>query len=155
MRKDAAAEHGLEVTGLLETQLMLLVRNLELLRQHRSTGQDLDAASYLLLRTLCNHGPARINQLATRLGLDASTVTRQVTTMHAAGLVARTTSSKDRRFCIVAPTGRGLDVMHRHQHRRHGLVGELTTGWTARQLRMLGTLLRKLNESIHAATLGD
>ena len=60
------------------------------------------------LETLLGEGPLQVRDLASRLGLDASTVTRSVDGLVRDGLVRRTRNQRgDRRRVFVALTARG------------------------------------------------
>lgn len=60
---------------LVERELALLARKLELTARRSDLFGSLDRASYLILRILDERGPAAISSLAAALGLDGSTVT--------------------------------------------------------------------------------
>lgn len=137
----------------LETQMMILVRNFTLLARRHGDEWGMDRAGYLLLRTLEQIGPASINVLADTLGLDGSTVTRQISSMQAAGLVVRETNPEDRRSCIIRPTEEGMERMNQFRERRKATVTALTDSWSAHERRTLSKMLSKLNDSIvtHAA----
>ena len=81
----------------IETELAALTRTLEGMSRRSAIYRDLDRAGYLLARTLAARGPSSINGLAERLGLDATTVTRQVATMENAGFVRRRRDPHDAR----------------------------------------------------------
>ncbi|MFD7591366.1 MarR family transcriptional regulator, partial [Kitasatospora sp. NPDC059811] len=71
----------------LQYQLAVFARRMD---QVRTTGGGLgalDRAAYLLLDRLERHGPANVKALAESLGVDSSTVTRQVAPLVAGGLV--------------------------------------------------------------------
>ncbi len=77
--------------GVIETQVAMLMRLGEATRRssprpHRA----LDRAAYVILRFLQEAGPQNVSAVATRLNLDGSTVTRQISALHRAGLVVRT-----------------------------------------------------------------
>ena len=74
---------------LIETEMAVLARALEGMHRRSEIYRDLDRASYLLARTLDNTGPVSIKGLASVLGLDATTVTRQVATMEGSKCVVR------------------------------------------------------------------
>lgn len=138
----------------LETQLMILVRNITLLGWRHERDWGMDRAGYLLLRTLDQIGPASINVLAETLALDGSTVTRQVGAMQEAGLVEREINPEDRRSCIVRPTEDGLEQMAHYRQRRRDSVTELTKDWSVHERRTMSKMLNKLNESIMALAAG-
>ena len=58
--------------AVIERQTAVLIRHIELLYRRTDLHDDLDRASYLLLRTLADCGPMDINGLAAALGLDPS-----------------------------------------------------------------------------------
>jgi len=60
------------------------------------------------LETLLREGPLPVNELASRLGLDASTVTRSIDGLVREALVRRTRDERqDRRRVFIALTARG------------------------------------------------
>src|SRR2546421_95854 len=63
--------------SVLETEMALLQRALERLARRSDIHRDLDRASYLLARVLDALGPISVKDLASRVGLDATTVTSQ------------------------------------------------------------------------------
>lgn len=137
----------------LETQMMILVRNFTLLARRHGDEWGMDRAVYLLLRTLEQIGPASINTLADTLGLDGSTVTRQIGSMQDSGLVERETNPDDRRSCIIRPTEYGVERMNQFRERRRSTIAKLTGSWSTHERRMLSKMLAKLNDAIvtHAA----
>ncbi|MFD7986516.1 MarR family transcriptional regulator, partial [Kitasatospora indigofera] len=72
----------------LQYQVAVFARRLEQVRTSDGVGA-LDRAAYLLLDRLERHGPANIKTLADCLGIDSSTVTRQVAPLVGAALVGR------------------------------------------------------------------
>jgi DNA-binding MarR family transcriptional regulator len=137
----------------IETEMAVLARSLELLRRRGRIHPDLDRAGYLLLRTLDETGPLSIHSLAERVGLDGSTVTRQVATLLRGGLAERRVDPGDRRSCQVTPSDRGRRLMGEVQRRRTERFQELLTGWTEQERADLGRILAKLNRSISATVL--
>ena len=111
-----------------------------------------DRAGYLLLRTLERIGPASINTIAAAVGLDGSTVTRQVSAMKELGLVERRTNPGDRRSCIISPTTEGRDMMRHIRRVRRTSLDSVTRDWSEDDRSTLGRLLAKLNDSIARAT---
>lgn len=132
----------------IEVQAAILARNLELLRRRGNIYGELDKSSYLLLRTSEAIGPADITTLAAALGLDPSTVGRQVTAMHAAKLVERTAAHDDRRRFIVYATEEGRRQLALTRERRRERTVELLDGWSEDELRTLGAMFRKYNSAI-------
>ena len=73
--------------------------------------RELYRASYLMARTLDTTGPVSINRLASILGLDATTVTRQVVTMEATKLVVRRSDPSDGRISLISLSPKGRRTM--------------------------------------------
>jgi DNA-binding MarR family transcriptional regulator len=137
---------------LIETEVTRLSRTIALLGRSPESDVGLDRAGYLLLRTLERIGPASINTIASTVGLDGSTVTRQVSTMKELGLVEREINPGDRRSCIISPTGAGRELMRHMRMVRRSNLDTVTSDWTEDDRTALGRLLAKLNDSISRAT---
>lgn len=142
------ARDGVDALEVLEVQMAVLARNLELLRRHGAFYGQLDKAGYLLLRTLAANGPADIATLAAALGLDPSTVGRQVTALRGEGLVERTADSQDRRRGIVSPTPEGLKQLAGTRDERSKRTAQLLDEWSEDELRTFGALLVKYNGAV-------
>lgn len=136
----------------IETEMTRLTRAIMTLGRCTEGDLGLDRAGYLLLRTLERIGPASINTIAGTVGLDSSTVTRQVSAMKTLGLVERTTNPGDRRSCIISPTRAGRDIMRQMRQLRRGSLAALTKDWTEDERCALARLLAKLNDSIARAS---
>ena len=137
---------------LIETEVTKLARTLAMLGRSTEFDLGLDRASYVLLRTLERIGPASINTIANAVGLDGSTVTRQVSAMKGMGLVERETNPGDRRSCIISPTTAGRDLMRHMRKIRRSNLEAVTRDWSPDDRSALGRLLSKLNDSIARAT---
>jgi DNA-binding MarR family transcriptional regulator len=145
-------ETAAEMAG-VERELAVLVRHLERLgRQsdlYAAAGMG-TRAGYLLLMTLEDTGSATIGTLAATLGLDASTVTRQIAGMEADGLIERAVDPRDRRCSIVSPSERGRELLASVRGRRTDRVDALLGDWPAGDRRELARLLARLNEALAA-----
>jgi DNA-binding MarR family transcriptional regulator len=60
---------------------------------------SMDRAAYLLLNRLDREGPMGVKALAEGMGIDSSTVTRQVAPLVESGLVKRTSHPEDVPWC--------------------------------------------------------
>jgi DNA-binding MarR family transcriptional regulator len=141
------------VTAGVERELAVLIRHLERLGRHSDLYAGMGGAGragYLLLMTLEDAGSATIGTLAATLGLDASTVTRQIAAMEAEGLVDRAVDPHDRRCSIISPSERGRSLLHSVRTRRSARVDALLEGWSARDRRDLARLLERLNGALAA-----
>lgn len=135
----------------VEAQVALLLRLAD--RNRRSSGrltETLERSAYLVLRLLDTTGPAGVNEIADHLRLDASTVTRQVVAMEAAGLVTRERDALDRRRCVVTQTPAGVDALARTRAVRAEVYAEVLAGWSAADRDLLAGLLARLNDDLDA-----
>jgi DNA-binding MarR family transcriptional regulator len=135
----------------VETELALLARSIESINRRYSLYAGLDRASYLILRSLTEAGPASVNALALRLGLDGSTVTRQTAAMESRGLIDRVADPHDRRASIATATDRGRARMEDLRRRRLAMLDAIFDAWPERDLTRLGATLHRLNDTLAAA----
>lgn len=148
-RDDASAA----VLGRIEFEVAQLLRRADRssvrVRGRASVGA-LDRAAYLLLRHLAQQGAENVNVLATELGLDASTVTRQVVSLEKAGHVRRSRDPLDGRAVLVEPTDAGLAALADDARARAGLYEHVLAGWSRLDRALLAELLGRLNDSLDA-----
>lgn len=137
----------------IETELLMLARWLEALQ--RRQRYPMDRAAYLLLRRLDEHGPQSVAALAAGLGLDGSTVTRQLAVLDDAGHVRRSAHPDDGRVVVVEATTAGRRAMAALRAHRQGRIETLFADWSHADRDQLATVLGRLNEVLrHAATTG-
>lgn len=77
------------------------------------THNDAPAAQWRTLSLLRDHGPQRLGDLAALSRVTQPGMTRLVSQMDAAGLVARGTDPADSRVSVVTVTPEGLDALDR------------------------------------------
>ncbi|WP_027341060.1 MarR family winged helix-turn-helix transcriptional regulator [Hamadaea tsunoensis] len=142
-----------QVVEVVETEVALLMRRSEATRRAggEAPHRALDRAAYLLLRRLDEHGPAQINGLAEALGLDGSTVTRQVTALERDGLVTRGRSDSDGRAILVTPTPAGRERVRAVRAARVELYERILADWPQADRATLAELLTRLNASLDEA----
>lgn len=133
---------------LIETELAVLTRTLEGMHRRSELYRELDRASYLMARTLDTTGPVSINRLASILGLDATTVTRQVATMEATKLVVRRSDASDGRISLIRLSPKGRRTMRAVQLARKERIASLLDDWTEDDRRLLGRLLARFNDDV-------
>ena len=104
----------------VEREIGLLLRRSRAIsaRLSRELHPDLDGAAYGLLALLQDAGPLRASDLVARLGLDKSTVSRQVSTLVALGLVTREADPADGRAVRVRATAKGKRLLQEGRSRR-------------------------------------
>jgi DNA-binding MarR family transcriptional regulator len=143
---DAAPE-----LGQIERGLTTIVRwgNLPRVRERFTAvaGMALDRASYSVLFRL-EEGPARLSELAQKVGVDISTLSRQVHHLEASGLVGRTVVEEDRRAALLAVTDKGRDLVRRIRTAKRAAITEMLEGWTTEERAELGRLLGRLADEM-------
>jgi DNA-binding MarR family transcriptional regulator len=93
----------------LEREIALLLRRSRAIsaRLAAELHPDLDGAAYGLLALLQDAGPLRASDLVVRLGLDKSTVSRQISALVGLGLVDRAADPDDGRAQVLSPSAEG------------------------------------------------
>jgi DNA-binding MarR family transcriptional regulator len=131
----------------LEREIGLLLRRSRAISA-RLAGQlhpDLDGAAYGLLALLEDAGPLRASDLVVRLGLDKSTVSRQVGTLVDLGLVDRAADPADGRAQVLTPSVEGSARLAEIRDVRRARWETDLSGWPAEDVATLAELLSRLN----------
>jgi DNA-binding MarR family transcriptional regulator len=106
-------------------------------------GVVVDRTGFVLLAKVMD-APARISQLAERIGLDVSTTSRKVAELEAAGLVERTLDLADRRAAVISPTPRADDLVGRMREARDRAFADMLADWDPADRARLADLLERL-----------
>jgi DNA-binding MarR family transcriptional regulator len=144
-----------DALDVVETEMALLQRALERLARHSAIHRDLDRASYLAARTLEATGPISLKRLAARLGVDASTMTRQIATMEGAGLLHRYVDPDDGRVSLVELSSTGRRKMRTVRRARRERIRDLFAGWSKREQLEFGRLLGRFNDAVSHTYLDE
>ena len=131
----------------LEREIALLLRRARAISAHLAAElhPDLDGAAYGLLALLQDTGPLRAGDLVTRLGLDKSTVSRQVSTLVELGLVERTADPADGRAQVLTPSVEGSRRLAAIREVRRARWEADLASWPAADVATLAELLGRLN----------
>jgi DNA-binding MarR family transcriptional regulator len=105
----------------------------------------MDRAAYLLLNRLDHEGPMGVKALAEGMGIDSSTVTRQVAPLVDSGLVKRTSHPEDGRAVVLALSPRGQARLNEVRTSRQQLMSVITDGWTSEERETFCELLGRFN----------
>jgi DNA-binding MarR family transcriptional regulator len=143
-----------DVYGDIEVQAAVLTRNFELLRRRGTQQLEVDRAEYLMLRTLVALRAPSIGDLAEALGLDPSTVGRQVSALTDAGWAHRLVDPADRRRMIVRVTPAGRAAMRRTSAERRRRTRELLADWDREDLETLARMFGRYNAEVARHHLG-
>ncbi|MGP3954148.1 MarR family winged helix-turn-helix transcriptional regulator [Streptomyces sp. 7N604] len=136
----------------LQHQVALFARRAEQTRLG-GVGQvrnSMDRAAYLLLNRLDREGPMGVKALAAGMGIDSSTVTRQVAPLVDTGLVKRTSHPEDGRAVVLQLSARGKARLEEVRSSRRQLMALLTENWGEEEREVFCTLLTRFNEALSA-----
>jgi DNA-binding MarR family transcriptional regulator len=131
----------------LSDALAMVVRQANLPRSFdrlaEVAGVRLERTAFPILRCVAL-GTVGLSSLAAELDVDLSTMSRQVATIEASGLLARTADPDDGRAVVLALTPEGGEVLKRMRATRRALVGEQLVDWSDEEVADLARLLRRL-----------
>lgn len=96
------------------------------------------------LAIVCERGGLRMSELAEALRVDASTATRAVDRLEAAGFVRRESDPADRRVVAVVATPAGLEQQVAVRERYAALMHGVLAGFDDAELATLARLLERL-----------
>lgn len=140
--------------GIVELELMKLVRHLETFGRKSSLYNEVDRAGYLALRTLDRLGPNCVNGLAHELHLDSSTVTRQVGVLEESGFVTRQVDPDDGRSSLISVTTQGRKAMRTVERGRRRAIESILARWQPTDVQDLARLISKLNVALFDSVAG-
>ena len=109
-----------------------------------TAGVQLDRSGIVILTTLHRLGPLRLSDLADDIGLDRSTISRQVAAVVRAGYVERAVDENDARALLLTLTARGQAIRQKLATAWHDIVIGLMTEWPERDIAELARLLSRL-----------
>lgn len=115
---------------------------------------SMDRAAYLLLNRLDIEGPMGVKALAAGMGIDSSTVTRQVAPLVDTGLVKRTSHPEDGRAVVLQLSPRGQARLEEVRDSRRELMAQVTDGWTESERESFCALLTRFNLALAARQAG-
>ncbi|MEU6120069.1 MarR family transcriptional regulator [Streptomyces sp. NPDC047117] len=113
---------------------------------------SMDRAAYLLLNRLDQEGAMGVKALAAGMGIDSSTVTRQVAPLVDAGLVTRASHPEDGRAVVLQLSERGLARLEEVRASRRELMALVTEEWSEEERNAFTTLLTRFNASLSTVT---
>jgi DNA-binding MarR family transcriptional regulator len=111
---------------------------------HERAGVDVDRSGIIILAALHRLGPMRMSDLAADIGLDRSTISRQVAAVVRDGYVQKTDDADDARASVLSLTARGQAARKKLADAWHDIVIGLLEDWSPDQQAQLGHLLGKL-----------
>ena len=147
------AGHALSVVQLsaLENSLGFIVRwarvrSLELVA--RNAKVDVDRSSIMILMSLHRLGPMRLSDLAVDIGLDRSTISRQVAAAVRAGYVQKTDDAADARASTLTLTARGQTARQKLSQAWRDILLDIFATWSQEDQAQFGRLIDKMVEQL-------
>jgi MarR family 2-MHQ and catechol resistance regulon transcriptional repressor len=135
--------------------LSALIRVYQFRDRDKICCHDISVTQCYALEALARHGPLTMNQLASHLYLDKSTVSRVVDAMQRKGLLERRPHSEDRRAVTLDATdnGRQLCEMIRRdlEEREKRLITDFEPETRAAMIELIGRLARAAEERVDTA----
>lgn len=139
--------HRHESLGRMAYHLANLVRTLEAI--YRKRQYPLERAHYLLLLHLNGtDGPQTVGELAAKLSLDNSTVTRQINAMVKSRQVEKRPSPSDGRSSLIVQSQRGKELVESMHELRIKRIGSALQDWTQEDIDTLTALSERLIRSL-------
>lgn len=144
---DPGAHRDPAVLDSMQHQVAVFARRAEQTRLG-GVGQarnSMDRAAYLLLNRLDQDGPTGVKALAANMGIDSSTVTRQVAPLVDSGLVTRASHPEDGRAVVLQLSARGVSRLEQVRASRRELMALLTDDWPQEDKETFCALLTRFN----------
>lgn len=145
----ARSKHDAHMTpatiSALEQEVAFLVRGLECLYRRRK--YPVERAQYLLMLQLLD-GPRSSGELAARLRLDHSTVTRQIAALEEKGCLVRSPNPDDGRSVLIALSDLGLMRCSQMRKVRTRGLEAMLSGWSEADRVQFANLVGRFNDAV-------
>jgi DNA-binding MarR family transcriptional regulator len=120
-------------------------------RLARATGLPLTVAQLAALRVVERGGSLSATEVAARLGVDPSTISRQLRPLEEHRLVARIADDADRRVTRLRITAAGRKVLGRLEASTLEAFAGALGSWSTDDRALLGRLLTRLHDDLRQA----
>lgn len=146
----AAGGGRLQATEVVERQLLLLFRKVRAGFEQlaREVHPGLDAAAYGILQLIDTGAATTVTTLAERLSVGKPTISRQVTALEKLGLLTRQPAHARSRAVQLRLTDEGRVRLEGARSRRQERFRVMLEGWPLQDVRTLGELLDRFNQSV-------
>jgi DNA-binding MarR family transcriptional regulator len=119
----------------------------------KATGLPLTIASIGALRVVEQGSSLSATEVAHKLGIDPSTVSRQLRPLEEQGLVTRTVDETDRRVTRLGVTAAGRRVLERVERSAIDTLSSALDTWSADDRALLAQLIARLNDDLTTTRL--
>ncbi|MHA6762590.1 MarR family winged helix-turn-helix transcriptional regulator [Streptacidiphilus sp. PAMC 29251] len=143
-------DDGAVLLDQLQYQVAILARRVEQVRIGGVGDQrnSMDRAAFLLLHRLDRTGAVGVKALAAAMGIDSSTVTRQVAPLVDGGLVDRVPNPDDGRAVLLELSPHGRERLEEVRASRRALMRNLVADWPDADQSQFCALLTRFNEAM-------
>ncbi|MDQ1536907.1 MAG: hypothetical protein QOE58_1300 [Actinomycetota bacterium] len=142
---------SLETASRLNFELVRVMKLFQSLRQHApKVHPRVEPASYPILFNLIG-GPQRVSVLADHVYSDASTVSRQVTSLVSHGLLEKVSDPEDGRAWMVSLSNEGTALVHRLKKSRGEWFRKVLQDWEPADAEALGDYLERFATSFQVS----
>ncbi|MFY9915826.1 MAG: MarR family transcriptional regulator [Nocardioidaceae bacterium] len=117
----------------------------------RHPEDEVDPSTFPLAKQLMCHDGMRLSDLAAKVELDASTVSRQIKQLEDKGLVERTPDPDDGRASLIQLSNEGHRTMQAAFRRRFERIKTVLDPWSQRDKDLLQDLLTRLAADLREA----
>jgi DNA-binding MarR family transcriptional regulator len=143
-RADALAAVESAFSGFMSRSSLPKLRE----RVTAAVGAGVDFGGFAMLARIESWGPLRTSELAERIGLDISTVSRKTADLEGAGLVIRAPDPHDRRAHLLEVTRKGKLMVVRMREVRSALLEETLHGWSTAEIQKLARMLERFASAL-------
>lgn len=138
-------EHEAAIRAVEAEFLGLVTRFRKLVAQHaEELSPGLLPGAYKVFSTIARRGPLKATDLAERMLLDKSQLSRMITTLEERGLITRSPAPGDRRAQLLEATPDGLKRLEVVRGPRENTLFRELLRWPIDDVRKLGHLLHAL-----------
>lgn len=137
-----------------EEAVYLFVAQVGRLMRKRQPGDELDIGTWPILHTLQVHGDLRLSDLAAKLHLDASTVSRHVKLLEDRGMLQRIDDPDDRRAALVRATDSGNKALEQGRQRRRDQIARILAHWPESDVQAFANFATRFTDDLNRAPDG-
>ncbi len=113
-------------------------------------GCTIERGAYAVMAQLATHGSMRAGQLAGDLGVDFSTVSRQLSLLTTRGYVRKDVDPADGRAAVLSLTDSGQQLMVDGAAIRQEFLARLLSDWDDEEISTFAQLLERFNNDAAA-----
>jgi DNA-binding MarR family transcriptional regulator len=143
-----------QIEGLLSRMADMRSSPRYLARLLTLAGSPVQPSGWTIVTVLHRQGGMRVSELAAQLGLDQSTVSRQLKPLDAAGLISRTAEATDRRVAIVTLSNKGKAAYNAVRQRWLDDLAWYMRSWSDADRENLGELAARFSDEVDEGRAG-